>query len=219
MLSRSAYPDIKVCLPQCVVYPIRTQELELQNINQTVRPSLARFSEKDGGGLYATIEIGHQLHCLVRNLLSVYTVGGSLTRRSKDSLRRNSHIDYYGPLDDNFKKRPEFYRVHIGRPKLTAKRSASGLHLLTHSRRTDHCIELIRQALMCNADVGLITYDWVEGFELPFPNLNTRHTCRDFERIYEWYDRHKVPLTQPAKRTDGVVNLSPEDIGAGRLVN
>ena len=71
---------------------------------------------------------------------------------------------------------------------------------------------------MCNADVGLITYDWVEGFESPFPNLNTRHTCRDFDRIYEWYDRHKVSLMRSATRTKGVVDLSPEEIGAGTLV-
>ena len=55
--------------PRYAVYPIRIAESDLRKINQSIRPSLARFAEKDGGGLYATIEIGHQLHCLVRGLI------------------------------------------------------------------------------------------------------------------------------------------------------
>lgn len=31
-------------------------------------------------------------------------------------LRRNSYIDYYGPMDQNYVVRPEFYRIHLGMP-------------------------------------------------------------------------------------------------------
>ncbi|KAG1813507.1 uncharacterized protein BJ212DRAFT_394744 [Suillus subaureus] len=50
----------------------------------------------------------------------------------------------------------------------------------------DHCIEMIRQNIMCNADVTMITWDWVQGLETTYPNFNTRHQCRNFEKILDW---------------------------------
>ncbi|KAG1883827.1 hypothetical protein F4604DRAFT_1516758, partial [Suillus subluteus] len=50
----------------------------------------------------------------------------------------------------------------------------------------DHCIEMIRQNIMCNADVKMITWDWVQGLDTPYPNFNTRHQCRNFEKILDW---------------------------------
>ena len=29
-------------------------------------------------------------------------------------LRRNSYVEYYGPMDQNYRDRPEFYRIHLG---------------------------------------------------------------------------------------------------------
>ncbi|EPT00324.1 hypothetical protein FOMPIDRAFT_1030579 [Fomitopsis schrenkii] len=145
------------------ITPLRIHEADLKKIGQDARPSIARFRDEDGGGFHAGIEIGHQLHCL-------------------DLLRRQSYIEHYGPMDDNYVLRPEFYRVHL-----------------------DHCIEMLRQVLMCNANVGLITFDWVEGFRTPFPNFSTQHKCRDAEKVYEC---HLV-------RIGNVLDMTADEVGAG----
>ena len=71
---------------------------------------------------------------------------------------------------------------------------------------------------MCNADVGLITFDWVEGFRSPFPNFSTLHKCRDIEKIYEWHHRHAIDLPMNyLVRTGDIANLTAAEVGAGLL--
>jgi hypothetical protein len=58
----------------------------------------------------------------------------------------------------------------------------------------DHCIEMLRQRLMCTSDVNIITYDWVQGWDLAYPNFNTAHQCRNFDKIMSWNDAHSVRI-------------------------
>ncbi|KAG0704005.1 hypothetical protein DFH29DRAFT_802565 [Suillus ampliporus] len=83
-------------------------------------------------------------------------------------LRKASWFEYYGPL---FQDEPKVVRMHL-----------------------DHCIEMIRQNIMCNADVTMITWDWVEGHKHPYPNFNTRHQCRNYEKILDWASNHAVHI-------------------------
>ncbi|KAK4172810.1 hypothetical protein QBC36DRAFT_196106, partial [Triangularia setosa] len=51
----------------------------------------------------------------------------------------------------------------------------------------DHCIEILRIALMYFADVTPITadlVDWRGG--LLTPDFSTLHTCKDFDGIYNY---------------------------------
>ncbi|KAJ6597464.1 hypothetical protein DFH09DRAFT_1131916 [Mycena vulgaris] len=101
-------------------------------------------------------------------------------------LRKVTYKDHYPEVQNLELKRPEFFRNHL-----------------------DHCIEIIRQNLMCAGDVGVITYDWVKGWETPFPDLNTWHQCRNFDRILEWSHNHQVHI--PAgdmKRLGNEVDLA-----------
>jgi hypothetical protein len=54
----------------------------------------------------------------------------------------------------------------------------------------DDCIELIRQSITCNAEVVMITWDWVKDHPRPYPNFNTRHECRKFEKVMDWAVQH-----------------------------
>lgn len=54
----------------------------------------------------------------------------------------------------------------------------------------DHCIENLRQNIMCRGDVAIVTYDWAEGIEDPFPNFNVLRRCRNFEKLLNWVDEH-----------------------------
>ncbi|PPQ72879.1 hypothetical protein CVT26_003500 [Gymnopilus dilepis] len=99
-------------------------------------------------------------------------------------LRKYVHFDYYGQSDPFFtESRPETYQRHL-----------------------EHCIEALRQALMCSADTGMITFEWVRGFSMPYPDFNTKHRCRDFEKLVAWQTANgvnDVPL-------DRIVRLNEE---------
>ncbi|KAH6845734.1 hypothetical protein B0I37DRAFT_407190 [Chaetomium sp. MPI-CAGE-AT-0009] len=49
------------------------------------------------------------------------------------------------------------------------------------SLRVDHGIDMLRQALLCQGDVGLTTANWVEPAGMIYPDYSTKHKCRDFD--------------------------------------
>lgn len=61
-------------------------------------------------------------------------------------------------------------------------------------RPLDHCVDMLRQHILCNADVGLVTNDWVKGHKTPYPDFSNWHRCRDVEKIWEWNEKHSVHL-------------------------
>ncbi|EMR64860.1 hypothetical protein UCREL1_8172 [Eutypa lata UCREL1] len=81
-----------------------------------------------------------------------------------DLLRKNIHREYYDKHEGSFAGAPE---------------SVVEGHL-------EHCVETLRQTLMCHGDITLLTYNWVEGREMPYPNFNTLHTCKKWDKLIEW---------------------------------
>lgn len=45
----------------------------------------------------------------------------------------------------------------------------------------EHCVDVIRNQLMCTADSQLVTFRWVEGVHGPYPYFNTKHQCEEAE--------------------------------------
>jgi len=78
-------------------------------------------------------------------------------------LRQVTYKEYYEPWAGNFADGPEVLQMH-----------------------TDHCLEILRMNIQCNADIGLFTFYMEEGDPLPWPELNSWHTCRNFDQIREW---------------------------------
>jgi hypothetical protein len=66
-------------------------------------------------------------------------------------------------------------------------------------RHWDHCIDALRQSLMCNADVSPLSFHVAEpppgavGEIGIFPRLSTVHSCRDFDGIRRWALDHRAP--------------------------
>ncbi|KAL8660536.1 MAG: hypothetical protein Q9202_006459 [Teloschistes flavicans] len=142
------------------------QEAEFLRLDQTLDWNTTRLADYQGGQMFATLEVFHQLHCL--NLIREYT-----------------YKDYYESRSPSFTDPPEMVRTHV-----------------------DHCIEILRQKLMCDADVGVITYNWVAIRGLPWPNFNVVHQCRNFDGVVEWGKRHNAPYNGvPLKRPAGIVGL------------
>ncbi|KAI2613449.1 hypothetical protein GGR54DRAFT_328969 [Hypoxylon sp. NC1633] len=73
----------------------------------------------------------------------------------------------------------------------------------------DHCVDMLRQAIMCQGDVGIVTYNWVEGWSEAYPDFSTQHKCRKFDRIVEWADRYATPVQDPIIGPDSVILPRP----------
>jgi hypothetical protein len=56
----------------------------------------------------------------------------------------------------------------------------------------EHCVDVLRQQLMCTADPGMVTFRWVEGISGPYPEFKTKHVCRDYEALLGWGEGRKA---------------------------
>lgn len=68
--------------------------------------------------------------------------------------------------------------------------------MLTNSFFIDHCADLLRQKLMCDADVGLIPMFWVKHHDHPWPDFSTTHKCRNFDATWQWVKSHGVQVPE-----------------------
>jgi hypothetical protein len=59
-------------------------------------------------------------------------------------------------------------------------------------KHLDHCIDSIRQSLMCSADITPLPYVWWRKFGQLMPTSAVTHTCRDFEAIRDWAKEHRA---------------------------
>ncbi|KAF2092600.1 hypothetical protein NA57DRAFT_16571, partial [Rhizodiscina lignyota] len=52
----------------------------------------------------------------------------------------------------------------------------------------DHCVDLLRQNLMCSADMGIVPFyddeNPLNAFAMP--DFSTVHKCRNFDKLLEW---------------------------------
>ena len=69
-------------------------------------------------------------------------------------------------------------------PNLTAREA--------HENRLHsfHCLDLLRQTVMCKADVSLVTMRWGHTQQMPLGNFSTSHTCRSWDAIDQWAGEH-----------------------------
>lgn len=57
----------------------------------------------------------------------------------------------------------------------------------------DHCVELLRTALLCHPDLTARTFRWHESAGSQILHYWTTHTCQNFDPIMEWASAHTVP--------------------------
>ncbi|KAF2788874.1 hypothetical protein K505DRAFT_393733 [Melanomma pulvis-pyrius CBS 109.77] len=49
-----------------------------------------------------------------------------------------------------------------------------------------HCIEHIRQGIVCNADISTVYWAWSPARNATLADARITHTCRDFDAIKNW---------------------------------
>lgn len=55
-----------------------------------------------------------------------------------------------------------------------------------YERHYEHCIDYLRQGIMCNFDPGIIPYYWVREHNQPTPDGTTRHRCVNWDLLQGW---------------------------------
>jgi len=58
----------------------------------------------------------------------------------------------------------------------------------------DHCIDTIRQYMMCNADVTATTWVWDPEKGKSKAVADVAHTCRNFEDIKAWAEERRLTV-------------------------
>lgn len=141
----------------------------------------------------AVFEYTHYLHCLVSILIGTYTYLAEGTTSSVLVLNANSVFGTKNKLRQHIY--PEYYGNHSFIPHRTHERTVKHL---------DHCIDMLRQKIMCDADISVITYNWYDDSDYPIAKFDTQHKCRDFNALQDWARERR------AKTSDGRV-YKPDD--------
>ena len=87
----------------------------------------------------------------------------------QNTIRKALHRDYYGRLHDDAQLAGFLGAGHVA-----------------------GCVDALRQALMCAADVGVVVWQWDEDRKRVSPRTDVAHTCRDFDRIRDWGRRNRA---------------------------
>lgn len=82
---------------------------------------------------------------------------------------RKAALANYGKHGDTISDPGKFYWTHLG-----------------------HCVDILMQHQLCHADAGLLTYNWLENGEYPFPDMSVNKKCRDWRQLIEYRDVHGV---------------------------
>ncbi|GES58444.1 hypothetical protein ATEIFO6365_0004059500 [Aspergillus terreus] len=62
-----------------------------------------------------------------------------------------------------------------------------------HTAHIGHCVDLLAQFIKCQSPVDVILFNWVEGWDQPFPDFFNNHVCRDFEPLLAYVNENPVP--------------------------
>ncbi|RDA84055.1 hypothetical protein CP532_0777 [Ophiocordyceps camponoti-leonardi (nom. inval.)] len=103
-----------------------------------------------------------------------------MTRLNRSALELRNGGGFYGQLS-------AYHHLHclkmLRRVVWHDRYNVSVVEMRDHA---DHCIEDIRQSLMCHADLSVVTFDWLPGRRKPWPDFKIEQTCVDWERLDRW---------------------------------
>ena len=57
-----------------------------------------------------------------------------------------------------------------------------------------HCLDMLTQDLLCNADADVFTYQWMDTQPFPFPDFSINRQCRNIDDLLHFRDQRKVNM-------------------------
>ena len=67
----------------------------------------------------------------------------------------------------------------------------------------DHCVEVLRQRLMCNPDLNIYGYYWVSRHDQAWANLKTSHRCINWDLFHKWSQANLMRTLPPKTKPEG----------------
>lgn len=149
-------------------------KISAQEAARLPNPTLPITGTNESDEYVIELDVWHELHCLndLRKILYPERFGGlDALKDENGTIQRD---------DDTFRHWGAYTRLM---PRL---RSKADLDI-------DHCVDSLRQTIMCHADVAAIPFHVnVPVSKGIFPRLATTHTCRNFTKIQEWARDHTI---------------------------
>jgi hypothetical protein len=115
----------------------------------------------------------------------------------KNLVRKSLYynFDYYNALGEGeFSDDKRTLKFHI------CKASDFAFHskVSTNKNTLAHCLDIIRQQLMCNVDIAVLGQVWWNK-EAPtaLPDFNTKHICRNYDTVRQWAKENQAPEYEP----------------------
>ncbi|KAL0576586.1 hypothetical protein V5O48_005379 [Marasmius crinis-equi] len=68
------------------------------------------------------------------------------------------------------------------------------MHLHDNAGHMDHCVDWLRQSLMCAGDTSVIVWQWDEMEQKNKFQGDIAHTCRNFEKLRNWGLQHTMEV-------------------------
>ncbi|KAK7697705.1 hypothetical protein SLS64_013261 [Diaporthe eres] len=90
--------------------------------------------------------------------------------------------------------------------------------LTTHEVHTNHCVDILLQAIQCSGNLQLVTMHWMERQQYPFPDMSTNRQCVEFDRITQWRNENRIDMkkfvrTMKKDQQPGTVKERPAEKG------
>ncbi|XXH05942.1 hypothetical protein Hte_012385 [Hypoxylon texense] len=163
---------------------VRISEGEMKRMNKT------SITLQDGSGYVGYLESHHMLHCVVRKPHQLSSLRAQLPTAFAYRQQKRFYESRY----------PEHYA------DVQADNGLSDGHL-------DHCVEVLRQGIMCNADVTINTFFWENPNKIDGNRAGPRK-CVDWSRLQAWADERSLGLGgKEAFLTTLIPSDDPESMG------
>lgn len=103
------------------------------------------------------------------------------------------NYDHYKAIGKHaFENKGDVFQRHVSK---LFESSLKGALLMA----TAHCLDAIRQVLMCNVDTAVLGQVWANKDDpIAFPDFNTRHMCKNYEAVREWAEKLQVRIPRYA---------------------
>ncbi|KAL4748752.1 hypothetical protein BDW72DRAFT_195494 [Aspergillus terricola var. indicus] len=154
-----------------------------------ISPDHVQISEAHGGGYPANVEGFHHLHCLVSIPSWLTQEAGARTHQRVSAREKKRSLTL---IAQNLLRQSLYYNYEYYRTKGDGAFQNDDFIVRKH---VSHCLDMLRQQLMCTIDVGVLGQVWIHPDRpSPFVDFNTEHVCRNFEDIRAWAERNQLPL-------------------------
>lgn len=102
-------------------------------------------------------------------------------------IRWALNIDRYG---NNFGQRDiEELPIHVGRYS-----PSPSVKYLPKISLSEHCIDIVRQSIMCRGDTSPITFKWTANSRVPETDFMTKHECVNWDVMDSWMSSRRVNI-------------------------